>query len=290
MVWDEEKQHGEPEELITPRRDSRPQRPLTTDEKLAATTFNVDSRGTSVERDSNSTPLPPQETGILAKLRNFEAFMDRKLGVESEAIDRKLPEDRKHVPWHSQLNMALLWASGTMNVSCFATGFLGWEFGLSLTQSILIIVFGSLLGASLAGFCATLGPATGLRQISIGRYSMGWYPNKIIAALNTIQQIGWSSVGCITGGLALTAVSDGRVSIVVGIIVIAVCSLVSFLLHTNPFLTYANIWAARQFPGSSSNSGVREVCLVDLLHYLPCHFRRDGTIRRQHHWIIAERS
>jgi purine-cytosine permease-like protein len=28
--------------------------------------------------------------------------------------------------------MASLWASGTMNLSCFATGFLGWEMGLDL--------------------------------------------------------------------------------------------------------------------------------------------------------------
>lgn len=58
---------------------------------------------------------------------------------------------------------------------------------------------------------------------------MGWYPNKIVAALNTIQQIGWSAVGCITGGLALTAVSNGRISIVIGIVIIAVCSLVRIL-------------------------------------------------------------
>jgi hypothetical protein len=28
--------------------------------------------------------------------------------------------------------MASLWASGTMNLSCFATGFIGWEMGLDL--------------------------------------------------------------------------------------------------------------------------------------------------------------
>lgn len=43
--------------------------------------------------------------------------------------------------------MALLWASGTMNLSCFATGFLGWEFGLDLKQNILTVVFGTLLGS-----------------------------------------------------------------------------------------------------------------------------------------------
>ncbi|TVY68988.1 Purine-cytosine permease fcyB [Lachnellula suecica] len=228
MVYDEEKQYGAAREVIA-----------TSDEKLAAAAIGVDSRGTSSERDSTPGGRDLKtETGIFAKLRAFEAMMDRKLGVESEAIDRKLPEDRKHVPWHSQLNMALLWASGTMNISCFATGFIGWEYGLSLKQSILIVVFGSLLGGALSGFCATLGPGTGLRQISIGRYSMGWYPNKIIAFLNTVQQIGWSSVGCITGGLALTAVSDGRVSIVVGIIIIAVVSLLISFLGLRAILVY----------------------------------------------------
>jgi hypothetical protein len=71
------------------------------------------------------------ETGLLAKLRAFEANMDAKLGIESDAIARKLPEDKGHVPWHQQMSMFFLWASGTMNTSCFATGFLGWEFGLS---------------------------------------------------------------------------------------------------------------------------------------------------------------
>lgn len=240
MVWDEEKQHGNPEEVIAPST-SLPQRPLTTDEKLAATTVDAHSRGPS-PTDSDHVvydgTVVKQDNGILSRLRNLEAAMDRKLGIESEAIDRKLPEDRKPQPWHAQLNMALLWASGTMNVSCFATGFLGWEFGLDFTQSMVVIVFASLLGASISGFCATFGAKMGLRQISVGRYSMGWYPNKVIAALNTIQQIGWSAVGCITGGLALTAVSNGGVSIVVGIIIIAVCSLLVSVLGLRAILVY----------------------------------------------------
>ena len=243
MSWDEEKQHGSPEEIT--HAPDRVQRPLTTDEKMAATTIGAHSRDNSSssvhdqegEQKYDGT-IVHQDNGILSRLRNFEASLDRKFGVESEAIDRKLPEDRTPQPWHAQLNMALIWASGTMNVSCFATGFLGWEFGLSLKQSILIVVFGSLLGASISGFCATMGAPTGLRQISVGRYSMGWYPNKIIAALNTIQQIGWSAVGCITGGLALTAVSNGGVSIVAGIIIIAVCSLVVSFLGLKAILVY----------------------------------------------------
>ncbi|KAF2000821.1 hypothetical protein P154DRAFT_553923 [Amniculicola lignicola CBS 123094] len=170
------------------------------------------------------------ETGLFAKLRRFEAALDAKLGIESDAITRKLPEDKRPVRWHEQLSMFFLWASGTMGTSCFATGFLGWEFGLSLRQSIIIVIFGSLLGAAPTGFAATFGAPTGIRQISVSRYAFGWWPNKLIAALNTIVQLGWAAVACITGGLALTAVADGHLSLVVGIVILAiVATLISFV-------------------------------------------------------------
>ena len=94
MPYDLEKAHGEPTDLgaVPPEKTLRP---LTTDEKLAATTVDVDSRGSSSSRviEYNSIPVK-QDNGFFSKLRNFEAAMDRKLGVESQAIDRKLPEDR----------------------------------------------------------------------------------------------------------------------------------------------------------------------------------------------------
>lgn len=108
--------------------------------------------------------------GLLAMLTRFEAQMDKKLGSESGAIERKRPEDKTHKPWHEQLSMALIWASGSLTVSCFATGFLGWELGLSLSQSIVITILGSFIGGGAAAYCATFGAATGLRQMSISRY------------------------------------------------------------------------------------------------------------------------
>lgn len=47
-----------------------------------------------------------------------------------------------------QAVMFLLWMSGTLNLSCFATGFLGWEFGLDLRRNIVIVVFATLLGSA----------------------------------------------------------------------------------------------------------------------------------------------
>lgn len=59
---------------------------------------------------------PSTKTGLFSRLREFEATLDRKIGVESEAIDRVKPEDKTEQKWHDQATMALLWASGTMQV------------------------------------------------------------------------------------------------------------------------------------------------------------------------------
>ena len=81
--------------------------------------------------DYNGTAIK-QNHGVFSRLRNFEAAMDKKLGIESQAIERKLPNERQPMSWHSDLPMFCLWASGTMGLSCFATGtrdWLTWHFG-----------------------------------------------------------------------------------------------------------------------------------------------------------------
>lgn len=109
----------------------------------------------AVDVSSTEQEVPPYlrkatKHGFLGRLRAFEESMDRRLGVESHAIARKRPEDKdpQFAVWHNQAVMFLLWMSATMNLSCFATGFLGWEFGLDLNRSIVIIVFATLLGSA----------------------------------------------------------------------------------------------------------------------------------------------
>ena len=84
----------------------------------------------------------------------------------------------------------------------------------------------------------------GLRQVSISRYAMGWWPAKIIAFLNVVEQVGWSSVGCITGGLALSAVSDGRINLVLGVVIVAIVGLVFSFVGLRAVLSYEKYaWA-----------------------------------------------
>lgn len=89
-----------------------------------------------------------------------------------------------------------------------------------------------------------MGPPTGLRQVSICRYSLGWWPSKIIAALNVIEQLGWSAVGSITGGLALSAVSDGRINLVLGVVIVALLGLAFSFVGLKAVLGYEKYaWA-----------------------------------------------
>lgn len=94
---------------------------------------------TAVEAD----PVKPR--GFFGQIRYYEELLDRKLGIESHSLDRVHPENRISP---SPLVMAFMWASATMNLSCFSTGFLGKEFGLSLGQTIPIVICATLLGAS----------------------------------------------------------------------------------------------------------------------------------------------
>lgn len=116
---------------------------------MAGEKFEQQTVISSVPSDISSdevfdTVPPPPPKGVLARLRHYETILDDKLGVEKGGPARILPEDRKPP---NQAIMALMWASGTMNLSCFATGFLGWEFGLDLKQSILTVIFGTLIGS-----------------------------------------------------------------------------------------------------------------------------------------------
>jgi hypothetical protein len=99
------------------------------------------------------------DRGLLGTLRRFEAALDRRLGVEPHGIARRRPEDKdpSYASWSNQAVMFLLWMSATMNLSCFATGFLGWEFGLDLSRSIAIVVGGTLAGSAVTVSCAVGG-------------------------------------------------------------------------------------------------------------------------------------
>jgi hypothetical protein len=96
-----------------------------------------------------------QEKGFLRPLRRAEEWLDEKMGIETQGIDR-IKEENKRPP--SIINVFFLWWSLTCHVGTIPIGVLGPAFGLSLQQSAAAIVVGTMLGALCTSYTGTLGP------------------------------------------------------------------------------------------------------------------------------------
>jgi purine-cytosine permease-like protein len=57
-----------------------------------------------------------------------------------------------------------------------------------------------------------------------------------------ISQVGWAAVGCITGGNALSAASDYNVSLVLGVVIIGVVSLIGSFGGYKSVLMFDGYW------------------------------------------------
>jgi len=104
-----------------------------------------------------------QRSGILRRMRRGEEWLDEKMGIETQGIDRIHEEDKKPP---SILNVFFLWWSLTCHVGTLPIGVLGPEFGLSLNQSIAAIVVGTVLGALCTAYTGTLGPKVSIDPIA----------------------------------------------------------------------------------------------------------------------------
>ena len=58
----------------------------------------------------------------------------------------------------------------------------------------------------------------------VARYFMGYTPSKLCCLLNIVIMVGYGMIDCLIGGQILSAVSGGSMSIVVGIVIVALIS------------------------------------------------------------------
>lgn len=72
----------------------------------------------------------------------------------------------------------------------------------------------------------------------MARYFMGYWPSKIACLLTIIVSIGYGTIDCIIGGQILSAVTGGSMSIVVGIIIIALVTWIVVVFGMKVFHIY----------------------------------------------------
>ncbi|KAJ4481921.1 permease for cytosine/purines, uracil, thiamine, allantoin-domain-containing protein [Lentinula aciculospora] len=163
-----------------------------------------------------------------AKLWEIVEFLDN-YGVEARGIERVPPNERTQT---SPLAAFWMWLAANMTISTFSIGCLGNSiFYLGLKDAALTIIFFNLLCTLPVAYFSTWGAKLGLRQLTLSRFSFGYFTSQFPIILNCIACIGWSVVNSIVGAQTLRAVSTThQIPTAAAIIVIAIGTMiVSFM-------------------------------------------------------------
>ncbi len=173
---------------------------------------------------SSKEPTEPLG-GLWLFLSQFERQLI-KYNLEARGVQRVEPHETHAQTWKDYIQAFLMWVSVNLAAVNITLGMLApTVYSLSFKDAALCAAFGSLLGSIVVAYIATWGPVSGTRTMIFTRYTFGWWPSKLIVLLNLIVLLGYSMIGLVVSGQILSTVSsNGRLSVVVGIIINAVIS------------------------------------------------------------------
>lgn len=191
------------------------------------------------EPDDPVNTTKPGTNGLTRYARGFERTLI-KYNLETRGLLRVEPHERDPESWKLYLQAFNLWFSVNLAAVNITLGMLAPAiFFLSFKDAALCAVFGSALGSLGVGYIATWGPMSGHRTLVIARYTFGWWPSKLLVILNLIVMLGYSLIDLVVAGQILRAVSTNQsLSLVVGIIIIAIITWVITTFGISLFHTY----------------------------------------------------
>ncbi|KAL8821916.1 MAG: hypothetical protein Q9223_000146 [Gallowayella weberi] len=181
--------------------------------------------------------IPPSK--LATYTRDFERTLI-KYNIEARGVRRVLPHECQNLTKRSYLQPFFLWSSINLAAQNVTLGMLGpYIYLLSFRDASICAFFGSAIGAAGVSYIATFGPISGNRTLIFARYTFGWYPSKLLVILNLILLLGYSLIDLVIAGQILSAVStNGSMSIVVGIIVVAIIGWLITTFGISVFHTY----------------------------------------------------
>ena len=173
-------------------------------------------------------------------IRSYKAF-ERQMAsynFETRGIRRVEPDERHDLKSLGFLQATILWFSINLAANNITLGMLGPAvFSLSFLDASLCAISGMLVGSLAVAYVATFGPRSGCRSLVVSRFAMGWWPAKIVVALNIVVLLGYAMIDTVVAGQILSAVSpNGSLSVVVGIVITAliawiICSFGYTIVH-----------------------------------------------------------
>lgn len=184
----------------------------------------------SSSEEVHTVKLEPSSSQKKLSSLDFIKTLSTKLdsfGVEARGIERIEPYERSTNRVRQLVSVTGFWLSACGGLSSMSTFYLGpLLFELGLKKTLVAGLVGHTLGCGIAAYCSLMGPRSGCRQMVGARFLFGWWFVKLVSLVSIIGVGGWSVVNCVVGGQILASMSSGKVPLVVGIIIIAVVSLV----------------------------------------------------------------
>ncbi|KAL4755060.1 hypothetical protein BDW72DRAFT_200410 [Aspergillus terricola var. indicus] len=185
----------------------------------------------SVTQDATETETPACDNEGRSR---YQRWAQNVKGLETRGIEPVRIEERQPVSASASFHILLTWLSMGMALNNLVVGTLGTVvMQLSFLDAALCALFGNLLGCVAIGYMCTWGPRSGHRTLIVSRFLMGFNPSKVCCFLNVLTNIGYGMMSSTVGGQILSKLSGGAVSVVVGIIIVALVSLVvaTFGMH-----------------------------------------------------------
>jgi len=119
--------------------------------------------------------------------RETIAEFDKALSVDQHGIEPIPDADRDSTAWQQ----FWIWLGANISPLFWVAGAIGPQLGLSLVQSIVIIVVGQAVGALLFGLFTLMGKRTGVAQFALGRMAFGRRGNNVPSIINGLITLAW---------------------------------------------------------------------------------------------------
>src|SRR6476620_2039141 len=115
------------------------------------------------------------------------AEFDKALSVDQHGIEPIPDADRDSTAWQQ----FWIWFGANISPLQWVAGAIGPQLGLSLVQSIVIMVVGQALGALAFGIFTLMGKRTGVSQFTLGRAAFGRRGNNVPSIINGLVTLAW---------------------------------------------------------------------------------------------------
>jgi NCS1 family nucleobase:cation symporter-1 len=110
--------------------------------------------------------------------------------LDEHGIEQIPVSDRNSTPWQQ----FWIWAGANIAPINWVLGALGVELGLSLVETIIVLVVGNVVGCAFFGLFCVMGKRTGVNQMVLSRAAFGRRGAYLPAAAQLVMTMGWLGV------------------------------------------------------------------------------------------------